>query len=174
LFHRPIAAVAPNDRIRKVEIFDQGFELTAVSLGDLAAEDRGEFRGLSNGPIGIEQALAERVQRSAPVEDQVVTVLDLREEESMLTAGRPPLRRREERREGAEPLLGTAIDIASGKAVGEYLKAGCIAAGEERIGLLAKPNALRPHLRGEPVMLIEADARREGEVGTESHEQAAP
>lgn len=86
LFHRPIAAVAPNDRIREVEIFDDRFQLAAVPLGHLAPEDRGEFRGLPNRAIRIEQALAERVQRGPTVEDQVVTVLDLREEEAMLTA----------------------------------------------------------------------------------------
>jgi hypothetical protein len=50
-----------------------------------------QFRGLADRAIGIEQALAERVNGRAPIEDQVVTVLDLREEEPMLTARRPPL-----------------------------------------------------------------------------------
>ena len=135
------------------------------SLGHLAPEDRGQFRGLPNGAICIEQALAERVQRSPPVEDQVVTVLDLREEESMLTARRPPLRRGEERREDPQPLLCTALDVAGGQAVGKGLQSGRIAAREERIGLLAKPQAFRLHARGEPVMLIEETRAEKGKYG---------
>ena len=84
-------------------------------------------------------------KRRPPVEDQVVRVLDLREEEPMLTARGPPLRRREERREGPQPLLRTAVDVAGGQAVGEFLQAGGIAAREEGIGLLAKPHPLRAH-----------------------------
>jgi len=41
---------------------------------------------LPNRAIRIEQALAERVQHGPPVEDQIVRVLDLRKEESMLIA----------------------------------------------------------------------------------------
>jgi hypothetical protein len=174
LFDGAVAAVAADHRIREVEIFNQRFELAAVPLGYLAAEDGGEFRGLPNRAIRIEQALAERVQRGPPVEDQVVRVLDLREEEPMLTAGRPPLRWREERREGPEPLLGTAVDVVGGQAVGERLQAGGIAARQEGIGRLPKPHPVRPHAGGEPVMLVEAHAGREREVGAEAHEHPAP
>ena len=94
---------------------------------------------MTNRAIRIEQAFAEGVQGDSPVEDEVVSVLNLREEQPMLTARLPPLRRREERREGPQPLLRTAVDVAGGQAVGEFLQSSGIAAREERIGLLAKP-----------------------------------
>jgi hypothetical protein len=133
LFDGAVAVVAADHGIRKVEIFNQRFELAAVPLGHLTAEDVREFCGLANRAIRIEQALAERVQRGTPVKDHVVRVLDLREEESM-TARRPPLGRREERRKGPQPFLGTAVDVASGQAVGECLQAGGIAADRCRSG----------------------------------------
>ena len=84
LFDGAVAAIAADDRIREIEVFDDGFELAAVPLRDLPAEDRREFRRLADRTIRIEQALAERVKSRAPIEDQIVTVLDLREEEPML------------------------------------------------------------------------------------------
>ena len=84
LFDGAVAAVAADHRIRQVEVFNQRFELAAVPFGHLAAEDGGELRGLPNRAIRIEQALAERVQGGPPIEDQVVRLLDLREEEPML------------------------------------------------------------------------------------------
>ena len=86
LFDRAVAVVAADLGIREVEIFNQRFELATVPLGYLPAENVGEFRGLPNRAIRIEQALAERVHRGTPVEDQIVRVLDLRKEESMLIA----------------------------------------------------------------------------------------
>src|SRR5712691_7996089 len=112
LFDGAVAVVAADHGIREVEIFDQRFELAAVPLGHLPAEDVREFCGLPNRTVRIEQTLAERVQRGTPVEDHVIRVLDLREEESMLTAGGSSLRRGEERREGPQPLLRTAVDVA--------------------------------------------------------------
>ena len=58
LLERAVAVVAPDHRIGQVEIFDARFELAAVPPGDLAAEDGGEFRGLPDGPVRIEEALA--------------------------------------------------------------------------------------------------------------------
>ena len=69
LFDGPVAAIAADNRIREIEVFDDGFELAAVPLRDLPAEDRREFRRLADRAIRIEQALAERVKGRAPIED---------------------------------------------------------------------------------------------------------
>ena len=62
LFNGAVAVVAADDGIREVEIFNHRFELAAIPLGHLPAEDGREFRGLTNRAIRIEQAFAEGVQ----------------------------------------------------------------------------------------------------------------
>jgi hypothetical protein len=64
----------------QLDIFDDGLELTAVDLGDLAPEDG------ADGAIGIEQALAQRVQRCTAAEDKIVAVFDLSKEQPLLAA----------------------------------------------------------------------------------------
>jgi hypothetical protein len=54
-------------------------------LADLAAEDDGDLVRLADGAVGVEQTLTQLVERGAPVKDQVVAVLDLREEQAVLT-----------------------------------------------------------------------------------------
>ena len=93
LLDRAVAVVGPDHRIGQVEIFDARFELAAVPPGDLAAEDGGEFRGLPDGPVRIEEALAQCIQGGATLKDQVVAVFDLREKQPMLTGGFAPFRR---------------------------------------------------------------------------------
>jgi hypothetical protein len=46
-----------------------------MPLGDFAAEDRGEFCGLSDRAVGVEEAFAKRVERGAALKDQVVAVM---------------------------------------------------------------------------------------------------
>jgi hypothetical protein len=53
-------------------------------LGDFAPEDRRDLVRLADRSIGVEQAFAKFVERGAAPEDQVVAVLDLREEQAML------------------------------------------------------------------------------------------
>jgi hypothetical protein len=60
-------------------------KLSLVLLGDLATEDHGDLLGLADGTIGIQQSLAELIQCGSPMEDQVVTIFNLREEEPVLT-----------------------------------------------------------------------------------------
>jgi hypothetical protein len=55
--------------------------------------------------IGIEQALAEIIQCRAAVEDEIVAVLNLREEQPMLAAGVLALSCSEEGRDVRQPLL---------------------------------------------------------------------
>ena len=49
-------------------------------------KDGGDLVGLADGAVGIQQSLAQLVQCSAPVKDQVVTIFHLGEKEPMLTA----------------------------------------------------------------------------------------
>src|SRR5262249_25830826 len=60
---------------------------------------------LSDGAVGVEKAGPEVIERRAPLEDQVVAVLDLREEQAMSTASGVALPRGKERGETGEPLL---------------------------------------------------------------------
>jgi len=55
-------------------------------FADLATEDHGDLVWLADCPIGIEQALAEIIQCRTTTEDEVVAVLDLREEQPVLAA----------------------------------------------------------------------------------------
>lgn len=54
LLDEPFFVVASDDRVGQVEVLDGGLELTLVAFGDSAAEDDGEFVGLTNGSVGIE------------------------------------------------------------------------------------------------------------------------
>ena len=69
--------MATNDWVRKVKILNNGLKLALVIFSDLAAEDHGDFLGLSDRAIGIQQSLAELIQRCPPVKDQVIALFDL-------------------------------------------------------------------------------------------------
>jgi hypothetical protein len=86
LFEEALCVVGANDRVRKIEVFDHGLKLSLVVLGDLTTEDRGDLVRLADGAVGIQQSLAQLIQCGAPLKDQVVAVLHLREKEPMLTA----------------------------------------------------------------------------------------
>jgi hypothetical protein len=55
-------------------------QLAAVLLRDLATEDDRDLVRLADRAVGVEQALAELVERGSPIKDQVVAEFDLREE----------------------------------------------------------------------------------------------
>ena len=55
-------------------------------LCDLATEDRGDLVGLADRPVGIQQSLPELIQCGPAVKNEVVTILDLGEEEPVLAA----------------------------------------------------------------------------------------
>jgi hypothetical protein len=75
LFDGAVAAVAADDRIREVEIFDDRFELAPVPFGDAAPVDDGELRRLADGAVRIEQAVAEGIRGGAAMKDGVVAVM---------------------------------------------------------------------------------------------------
>ena len=70
-----------------MHVFDLGLKLAAMTVGYLPAKDDGNLVRLSDGPVGIKQALTKRIQCCPPMEDQIVAVLNLREEQPVLTAG---------------------------------------------------------------------------------------
>ena len=84
LLEEALCIVSANHRVRKIEIFDAGLKLSLVVLGDPAPEDRGDLLGLADRAVGI-QSVAQSVQCSVPVKDQVVTIFDLGEKGPMLT-----------------------------------------------------------------------------------------
>lgn len=83
---KAMAVVGTDDGVGEIEILDDGLELAPIAVGDLAPQDRGEFRWLADGAIGIEQARPESVQGCAAAKDQVVANFNLREKETMLTS----------------------------------------------------------------------------------------
>src|SRR6516165_5952048 len=50
-------------RIGQVHVFDLGLQLAAVLFGDLAAEDDSDLVRLADGPVDVEQAFAQFVER---------------------------------------------------------------------------------------------------------------
>ena len=174
LLDEAVAVVAADHRVGQVHVFDLGLQLAAIMLADPAAEDHGDLVGLSDRAIGVEQALAEFVQRRAAPEDEVVAELDLREEQPMLAAGFLPLPGGKERREARQPFLAATQQIPRGERVGELLEAFGLGASDEGIGALLEVDALLTHAVGQPMMLIEADAGGERQVGTDADEHPSP
>ena len=137
LLDEAVAIVAADDGIGQVHVLDLGLQLAAIVLGDLATEDDGDLVRLPDGSIGIEQAFAEIVQCCTTTEDEVVAVLDLREEQPVLAAGLLSLSCGEEGREVRQPLLAAGQQIPRGERVGEFLQAIGSCAFEEGIGEFA-------------------------------------
>src|SRR6516162_1232116 len=61
-----------------------------------------------------------------------------------------------------------------GEGIGQLLQPFGLTARKEGIGGLLKVDALFPQAMGEAMMLVETDAGRKGEVGTEANEHSAP
>ena len=79
LFEGAVSVVSANDRIRKIQILDDGLKLPLVVLGDPTTEDGGDFFGLADGAVGIQESLVEVIQCGTPVKDEVVAILHLAE-----------------------------------------------------------------------------------------------
>ena len=77
-------------------------------MSDLATEDDGDLVRLADCAVGVEQSLAQLVERGSPMKDQIVAEFDLREEEAMLAARLSALSFAEERGEAGEPFLAAA------------------------------------------------------------------
>jgi hypothetical protein len=86
LFEGAVCVVSANDGVGQIEVFDDGLKPSLVELGDLAAEDGGDLAGLADGAVGIQESVVQLIQCSAPVKDEVVAILHLREKEPVLEA----------------------------------------------------------------------------------------
>ena len=172
LLNEAVAVVAADHRAKQVHGLILRFATVPIMLADPAPEDHRDFVGLSDRAIGVEQALAEFVQRGAAPEDEVVAELNLREEQPMSAAGFLPFPGGKEWREALQPLLAAMQQIPRG----ERVPASCwrrsgLGASREGIGTLLEVDALLAHSAREPVMLIEADASGERRVGTDAQDK---
>ena len=86
LLEEALSIVTTDHWVRKLQILGDGLKLSLVLLGDLTTEDRGDLVGLADGTISVEQSLAELIQCGSAMKDQIVTIFNLGEEESVLTA----------------------------------------------------------------------------------------
>jgi len=166
--------MAADHRVGQVHVLDLGLQLAAIALGDLAAEDGGDLVRLADGAIGVEKPLAESVEGGAAMEHEIVAELGLGEEQPMPAAGFFAFRGSEERREAGKPLLAATDEIARGQFVGEFLQAPRFGATDEGVGALPEVDAFLAQAVGEPMMLVEANPRRERQAGARAHEHAAP
>src|SRR6516165_10118621 len=90
-------------RIGQVHVFDLGLQLAAVLFGDLAAEDDSDLVRLADGPVDVEQAFAQFVERGAATKDQIVAEFDLGEEQAVLAPRLFALSCSEKRGEAGQP-----------------------------------------------------------------------
>ena len=58
LFEKSLSIMATDHWVRKIKILNDGLKLALVVFGDLATEDHGDFLGLADGAVGIQQSLA--------------------------------------------------------------------------------------------------------------------
>src|SRR5215469_17380457 len=63
-----VSIMAANPRVGQVHVFDHGLPCSAVVLGYLAAKDPGDFMGLADGPMGVQEPFSPLVQGSAAAE----------------------------------------------------------------------------------------------------------
>src|SRR5207249_2611793 len=82
-----------------------------VTASDAAAEDQGEFVGLTNAAIGVEEPLLKSIDGSATTEDQIVTEFYLCEKQSVLNPGVLSLLGGEKGSEAGQPFLCTGDQI---------------------------------------------------------------
>src|SRR5437867_5996412 len=93
-----------------------------MTTGDAAAEDQGEFVGLTDGAIGVEEPLLEGIDGGATTKDEIVAELHLRKKQPVLNAGVLSLLDSEKGREAGQPFLGTGDQIVGGEGIGEFLQ----------------------------------------------------
>jgi hypothetical protein len=147
-------------------------QLTAIVLGDLAAQNHGDLVGLTDGEVGVQESLPQGIEGSSAMENEIIAILDLSKEQTMLTTGLFALLFREEGSEAVQPLATADQQIVRGQRIGEFLKPLGVRATQEGIGGLL--SVLLLHAAGEPVMLVETDACRKRKIGGDANEHSAP
>ncbi len=125
--------------------------------------------GLTEGAVGVQESLAQGIEGNAAMENEIIAILNLSKEETMLTTGLFALFFREERSETIQPLPTADEQIARVEGIGEFLKPLGVAATQERVGGLLKVDVLLLHA----VMLVETDACRKREVGSDANEHSS-
>jgi hypothetical protein len=105
LFDEAILVMAAHHWIGKVDIFDNGLKLATVLLRDLAAEDDRELIRLSDGAIGIQQSIADAIQRRPAREDEIVAIFNLSKKQLVLNTPLLSFSWCEERRQASQPLV---------------------------------------------------------------------
>jgi hypothetical protein len=87
--------------------FDHRLQLAFVLFGHFAAEDHGDLFGLPDVPIQVQQPLGEFIHGGAAMKDQVVAILHLGEEQTMLTPSVFAFLVGDEGSEHCQPFLAT-------------------------------------------------------------------
>ncbi|MGO9271337.1 MAG: hypothetical protein ACLQOO_13945 [Terriglobia bacterium] len=95
-------------------------------------------------------------------------------EEAMLAAALLPLSLGKEGDQWRQPFLSTTDQVRGLQGVGQLLQSLPVAATQKGIGTLPEADAALLHLAGQPVMLVQAETRGEGEVGADTHEHRTP
>ena len=91
---------------------------------DAPAEDQGEFVGLTNGAIGVEQPLLESIDGGATTEDQIVAKFYLCEKHSVLNPGVLSFLGGEKGGEMGQPFLCTGDQIVGREGIRKDLGYG--------------------------------------------------
>jgi hypothetical protein len=81
------------------------------------------------------------IQSGTTRKDQVVTVLDLREEQPVLNTGLPTFSFCEERSQLRQPLLTATNQVFGGEGIGEFLQGFRIGAADKGVARLLESNA---------------------------------
>jgi hypothetical protein len=103
------------------EVLENGLQLAAILFRDLAAEDHGDLIGLTDGGVGVQQSFAQCIAGNATMENEIIAILDLSKEETMLTTGLLALLLGEEWSEAVQPLATAGEQITRGERVGQFL-----------------------------------------------------
>src|SRR5690349_20463629 len=108
---------------------------------DAAAEDQGEFVGLTNGAIGVEEPLLESIDGGTTTEDQIVAKFNLCEKQSVLNPSVLSLLGGEKGGEAGQPFLCTGDQIVGREGIRKFLQSFRSRALQEGVSTLSKPNA---------------------------------
>ena len=111
LLDRSILVIAADDGVAEMKILNRGLEFAAVVFGNPAAIDDSQFVRPADGAIGVQQSVSKCVESGAAFKNQIVTILNLSEEDAVLTAGAVSLPFGEERREIAKPFLASCNQV---------------------------------------------------------------
>src|SRR5216683_1724433 len=92
----------------------------------------------------------------------------------MLTSGLFALPFGKKGSEGVQPLAAAGQQIVYGERIRQFLEPLGIAAAQEGVGSLLEIDSLLSQAMGQPMVLVETDTCREGEVGTHANEHPPP